>query len=582
MPGSPSSENPRVAVVAADPFTTTRERLDEEAEFVSKSFQNTRAYVEAIHTQDLRDLAEQLAAAEADIVHLTGHGSVTKRVIMTSANGDVRNISGTTLNTAISTGRPPSCVILNDCSVSRNRDALSVEGRTLIVVSGPPASDVSVEFSTSFYEALSHTRNYERAYLQTMLWLENSSTVNLSRAEFYPDPAASLLPGDAPTLSPAEELLRNRFEDTYRGEDYTPAGSQAAYVDYSSGGARVTSPVPPKIIDVNNGAVLYRVWFATNRAPYNRTDSSAGFGHGYSEESHYGWCRVLIPKHHRIGSLDKFPWVRRLVVRKRGEMQIAEISVLNEDEYFANLASALGDLSHDERILLFYIHGYNVSFEEAALRAAQLGADLKAPGETVFFSWPSYARLAEYAADIAAAEASEGALTQFLCDLIDRTGAERIHVIAHSMGNRVLIRTVQQVLTRVSESTGVPFGQIFLAAPDVDARLFTQLAGAYPQLSQRTTMYVSEHDVPLQISGKLHRYPRAGYKPPITTVKKVDTIEVPKFDFDRLGHGYYAAARPILADMFTLILKDVPPQRRQGISAAADTASGGQYWTMRK
>jgi esterase/lipase superfamily enzyme len=45
--------------------------------------------------------------------------------------------------------------------------------------------------------------------------------------------------------------------------------------------------------------------------------------------------------------------------------------------------------------LFLYIHGYNVGFEEAAIRAAQLGCDLKAKS-TMFFSWPSRSKLQEY------------------------------------------------------------------------------------------------------------------------------------------------------------------------------------------
>lgn len=40
----------------------------------------------------------------------------------------------------------------------------------------------------------------------------------------------------------------------------------------------------------------------------------------------------------------------------------------------------------DRKQALVYIHGYNVGFEEAAIRAAQIGFDLKIGGITAFFS----------------------------------------------------------------------------------------------------------------------------------------------------------------------------------------------------
>ncbi|MFX9020032.1 alpha/beta hydrolase, partial [Acinetobacter baumannii] len=39
------------------------------------------------------------------------------------------------------------------------------------------------------------------------------------------------------------------------------------------------------------------------------------------------------------------------------------------------------------RAMLIYVHGYNMGFEEAALRTAQLSYDLKFPGVAFFYSW---------------------------------------------------------------------------------------------------------------------------------------------------------------------------------------------------
>jgi esterase/lipase superfamily enzyme len=46
-----------------------------------------------------------------------------------------------------------------------------------------------------------------------------------------------------------------------------------------------------------------------------------------------------------------------------------------------------------------FTHGYNVSFEEAARRAAQLAFDLNFRGRVVLFSWPSCGSLLGYGAD---------------------------------------------------------------------------------------------------------------------------------------------------------------------------------------
>jgi esterase/lipase superfamily enzyme len=142
------------------------------------------------------------------------------------------------------------------------------------------------------------------------------------------------------------------------------------------------------------------------------------------------------------------------------------------------------------------------------------------------------------------------------------------------MGNRALIRAVQQA----SESARATFNQIFLAAPDIDVDTFNQLASAYNKISRRTTLYCSSKDKALKASGFLYEFPRAGLVPPITIVNGIDTIEVSKVDFSRLGHGYYAAARDVLQDMHHLIFNNTDPQKRFGLSQIE--AANGTYWTF--
>jgi hypothetical protein len=71
---------------------------------------------------------------------------------------------------------------------------------------------------------------------------------------------------------------------------------------------------------------------------------------------------------------------------------------------------------------------------------------------------------------------------------------------------------------------------------------------------------------------------RAGYLPPVTIAKGTDTIEVPNFDFNILGHGYYASARPVLHDMFDLMHNGMPVGNRQGIQQQRVTT--GTYWRL--
>src|SRR5206468_3946188 len=92
------------------------------------------------------------------------------------------------------------------------------------------------------------------------------------------------------------------------------------------------------------------------------------------------------------------------------------------------------------REIFVFIHGYNNTFEEAALRAAELTFDLGFDGAPILFSWPAkggLTGLASYKSDQRRARESAVYLRIFLNLLATRSGAEQIHVIVHSMGNYV-------------------------------------------------------------------------------------------------------------------------------------------------
>jgi hypothetical protein len=112
-----------------------------------------------------------------------------------------------------------------------------------------------------------------------------------------------------------------------------------------------------------------------------------------------GVCDVSIPRTHVVGELEA-PSILRLEVREDAARHI----VLQKTERLA------GDRFHEllrERVqasprreLFIFVHGFNVSFEDAARRTAQMHYDLKFSGAPVFFSWPAHDKFVlTYAAD---------------------------------------------------------------------------------------------------------------------------------------------------------------------------------------
>ena len=325
---------------------------------------------------------------------------------------------------------------------------------------------------------------------------------------------------------------------------------------------------------------IYPVWFGTNRKP---TTDGKGFTSKRNGLISRGRVDVFVPETHRFGEIGTSLWQRLLRFDLRDDrMRLQRIVGQDWENFYSEIHQAIqaardsGEQSH----ALFFLHGFNVTFEEAAIRAAQIGVDLKVPGATAFFSWPSRGSVTAYPADEASIEASEQAITDFLVDFTQHCGAEKVHVIAHSMGNRGLLRTLQRIAANAETRGKVKFDQIFLAAPDVDCDLFLDLARLYPEHAERTTLYSSDGDMPVHLSSKLHDAPRAGYYMPYTVAPGIDTVAVPDFDIDLLGHTYFAQAEALLHDIYDLMRYGKAPAKRQRIESM--THQGQSLWTIKK
>jgi esterase/lipase superfamily enzyme len=260
-------------------------------------------------------------------------------------------------------------------------------------------------------------------------------------------------------------------------------------------------------------------------------------------------------------------------------LRLLSVNEFEQGAYWAALPLSLTQSARTTAAHLIFVHGYNVSFQEAARRAAQIGFDLSVKGAMAFFGWPSQGSTRGYPADEATIEASEGVIADFMTDFAERSGAAAVHIIAHSMGNRGVLRAVNRIAAKAQRRTGKPFGQVILAAADVDADVFRHLSTAYAEVASRTTLYVSKRDLAVEASRWLHNYPRAGLMPPTLVLPGIDTINVTNVDLTMLGHGYVAEARDVLTDLHALINRGAPPNERFGLREAKNE-EGERYWLI--
>jgi esterase/lipase superfamily enzyme len=322
------------------------------------------------------------------------------------------------------------------------------------------------------------------------------------------------------------------------------------------------------------------VWFGTNRKPATAGDGFTGARH---DRITLGRVDVYVPEAHRFGETGNAFWKRLLRFDLRDDrLRLQRLESRSRDAFFSEIHRAMQDARENGETphALVYLHGFNTTFEHAAIRAAQIGYDLKVPGATAFFSWPSRGSVMAYPADEASIEASERLITDFLVDFAASCGAERVHIIAHSMGNRGLLRALQRIAAAAQPRGKLKFDQVFLAAPDVDRDLFLDLARHYPEHAERTTLYASDADLAVHMSAGLHDAPRAGYYVPYTVAPGIDTVAVPDFDVDLLGHGYFAQAEALLHDIHDLMRHNEAPSKRQRITPAVH--EGTCFWRLRR
>jgi esterase/lipase superfamily enzyme len=201
-------------------------------------------------------------------------------------------------------------------------------------------------------------------------------------------------------------------------------------------------------------------------------------------------------------------------------------------------------------------------------RAAQVSYDLKFRGALILFSWPSLGRLLGYDADEDRAAISAARLAEFL-QTLEGGPWKKVHLMAHSMGNRVLIAGLAD-----NRRSHLPLREIVLVAADVEVEIFKQKFAKIVGESNRFTSYVSKADRALLVSSFFHQTNRVGFvqgEPFI--MDGLETIDATYVDTSLLGHNYFD--RSVLTDLGYLLREELAAERR-----GLQQTPGKSYWSF--
>jgi esterase/lipase superfamily enzyme len=371
-----------------------------------------------------------------------------------------------------------------------------------------------------------------------------------------------------PNHRPTIDAIVALFEEHSSAREILRQGLSHVGAQVSKGGETT------RIFDEKVRYTTVPLFFGTSRAPSGSFDPTRYFGANRANNS-FGILNVSIPDDHRMGNLEKPRWFKlQFHADPEKHVLLLKVEPLELPQFIERGRSAIGQLGRKD--ILVFIHGYNVTFEDAARRAAQVAYDLHFEGLPALYSWPSEGSFTKYLIDANNVTWAEPHFRDFLRIVREELGADKVHVIAHSMGTRLLANTV------VALSSGATAGsarlqQLVFAAPDIDSDTFRDLSAAFGDKAERFTLYASSGDRALAASQRFQKYARAGQSGlDLVIVSTVDTIDASSVDTEFLGHSYFGDADSVLSDLFYLIRNGASPGNRARLKR--QQRYGETYW----
>jgi esterase/lipase superfamily enzyme/tetratricopeptide (TPR) repeat protein len=392
------------------------------------------------------------------------------------------------------------------------------------------------------------------------------------------------LPGAAEPAAPDPKDAAGRGRSAPRMAARAPSAAAPKSVTAApSGGGAAAPPAAPEA-----DWQVVPVYWGTDRAVQPNAQRLV-FGSDRARKLQLGMAEITVPKTHEVPNVER-PWVVKIPYfdvtiyaeeeDAKKHFTVKEIKALSREELLALVKARLKDSKIYKDQALVFVHGYNTSFDNALYRTAQIAYDLDFDGAPFLYSWPSGGAVASYTYDRESAQASEPYLREFLQMVVKETGAKQVSVIAHSMGNQPVMDVLRDMRNAAPE--GVEISQVILAAPDVDADSFSNLAKTIQGLAKNVTLYVAGNDRALIVSRNFWGSYRAGDVPPAgpLILPGIDTIDVTAASTDTfaINHSGYASNNKLLDDVGELLKTGLRPPEMRVLKPNKVTTQAGDYW----
>ena len=333
------------------------------------------------------------------------------------------------------------------------------------------------------------------------------------------------------------------------------------------------------------------VFYGTDRVAEPQAERSS-YTSGRGKRLELGRALVTVPKSHQVPQVER-PWAYHLpftsivLYREREDANrhftLKEVRRLTEGEFLALVRERIRQSRTYKDHALVFVHGFNTTFDNALFRTAQMAYDLQFDGAPFLYSWPSSGQvgLQDYSYDRESTGQAEPYFRQFLELVTRQTGAKSVSLIAHSMGNQLLLAALRDI--KRNAPPGVVVSEVILAAPDVDRDTFEFIAKEIKGVSRGITLLAASNDRALEISRQFWGgVPRAGDVPAAgpVIVPGVDTIDITTTSTSvfSLNHSGYAEQPMLLGDIRTLLRVGERPLGKAMPSLELVKTDKGSYW----
>ena len=273
--------------------------------------------------------------------------------------------------------------------------------------------------------------------------------------------------------------------------------------------AAAAYPVRAVPADTLTTTVTDTTWYVTNRARVG--GKLAGVR---SDTLEYGY--VVVRYRERADRFATDPWVEQF------QRTASEPVRLSRDEFLGRVGAANARVTARGEGPVIYTHGFATSFARAIAQGSDIAHRGRFAAPFIVFAWPARAAFASlprfsaliskgYRDDSTSASASADAFRGALADLLSVIPAQRLTVLAHSLGAQLATEALA-VSSPVRDSLQrVPLQALVLFAPDIPAARFRDLLGpALVPLATRRVIYASGADRLLTVSRLINHAPRAG------------------------------------------------------------------------